>query len=245
MDDLTARFASYDGTQLAYRAVGTGPPLVCLPGGPGRAADYLGHLGGLDASRRLVLLDSRGVGRSADPATFRVDRLTADVDALRAHLGLAQMDLLAHSAGAVLAMLYAAAHPERISRLVLITPGLAAVGVGVTEEEFQASWRAGRPSRGTRPPWPRSWPGRCRWRTSGRPGRCSTAAGTMRLARTRRWASRTATRSPGSAISTAPTWTRPPSRRRSASSAGPPGAGHFPWVDDPAAFAAAVTAFLA
>lgn len=40
-----ARFASYDGTQIGYRVLGAGPPLVCLPGGPGRASEYLGDLG--------------------------------------------------------------------------------------------------------------------------------------------------------------------------------------------------------
>jgi pimeloyl-ACP methyl ester carboxylesterase len=60
-------FASYDGTEIGYRLLGDGPPLVCLPGGPGRAAEYLGDLGGLAASRQLVLLDPRGVGSSADP----------------------------------------------------------------------------------------------------------------------------------------------------------------------------------
>lgn len=133
------RFASYDGTEICYRTVGDGPPLVCLPGGPGRAAEYLGDLGGLDSSRRLVLADPRGVGLSADPAdpaTLRVDWLVNDVDALRAHLGLDRMDLLAHSAGAVLATLYAAAYPDRVSRLILVTPGLAAVGVYGSEEQF-------------------------------------------------------------------------------------------------------------
>jgi pimeloyl-ACP methyl ester carboxylesterase len=135
-------FASYDGTEIAYRLLGDGPPLVCLPGGPGRAAGYLGDLGGLDRSRRLVLLDPRGVGLSADPAdpaTFRVDRLTGDVESLRAHLGLDRMDLLAHSAGAVLATLYAAAYPQHLSRLILVTPGLAAAGVEGTEEQFRAA----------------------------------------------------------------------------------------------------------
>ena len=135
------RFASYDGTEIGYRVLGDGPPLVCLHGGPGRAAQYLGDLGGLDKARRLILPDSRGVGASADPAdpaTFRVDRLVEDVESLRAHLGLERMDLLAHSAGAILATLYAAAYPQRISRLLLITPGLGAVGVDGTEEEFTA-----------------------------------------------------------------------------------------------------------
>jgi pimeloyl-ACP methyl ester carboxylesterase len=146
-------FASYDGTELSYRVTGDGPPLVCLPGGPGRAAEYLGDLGGLGRSRRLILLDPRGVGQSAtpvDPATFRVDRLVGDVESLRLHLGLDPMDLLAHSAGANLATLYAAAYPEHLSRLILVTPGLAAVGVEGTEEEL----RAGLASRAAEPWYP-------------------------------------------------------------------------------------------
>lgn len=131
-------FVSYDGTEIGYRVLGEGPPLVCLPGGPGRAAEYLGNLGGLDESRQLVLLDPRGVGSSADPvdqATLRVDRLIEDVESMRIHLGLARMDLLAHSAGAILATLYAAAYPQHLSRLVLVTPGLAALGVNGTREQ--------------------------------------------------------------------------------------------------------------
>jgi proline iminopeptidase len=143
-------FASYDGTELGYRVLGEGPQLVCLPGGPGRAAQYLGGLGGLDESRRLVLLNLRGVGSSADPAdpaTLRVDRQVEDVESLRMHLGLTRMDLLAHSAGAVLATLYAATYPQHVSRLVLVTPGLAAIGVSSTREQVVdvIEQRAGEP----------------------------------------------------------------------------------------------------
>ena len=136
------RFASYDGTEIAYSVLGEGSPLVCLPGGPGRAVEYLGDLGGLATSRQLILMHPRGVGSSADPgdpATFRVDRLVDDVESLRVHLGLDRMDLLAHSAGGVLATLYAAAYPERVRRLILVTPGLAAVGVHGTEEDMGAA----------------------------------------------------------------------------------------------------------
>jgi len=65
-------------------------------------------------------------------------RLVEDVDALCAHLGLERMDLLAHSAGAIPAALYAAAYPARVSRLLLITPGLHAVGVTGSDEELAA-----------------------------------------------------------------------------------------------------------
>jgi len=51
----------------------------------------------------------------------------ADLEALRLHLGRDRIDVLGHSAGATLALLYAAAHPQRIGRLALITPSLRAV----------------------------------------------------------------------------------------------------------------------
>jgi pimeloyl-ACP methyl ester carboxylesterase len=139
---LVPSFESYDGTALAYREVGDGPPVVCVPGGPGRSVEYLSDLGGVSGSRRLVLSDLRGVGGSADPLdpeTLRVDRLVHDVEALRAHLGLDRIDLLAHSAGAVLAVLYAAAHPDRVSRLVLVTPGLGALGLGAGADDLAAA----------------------------------------------------------------------------------------------------------
>src|SRR3954469_7883811 len=110
-------FSSHDGTVLACHLTGQGEPLVCLAGGPGRPSGYLGDLGGLAASRRLILLDNRGAGDSAvpeDPGTYGVDRLVADVEALREHVGLETMDLLGHSAGADLAVLYATRHPHRI-----------------------------------------------------------------------------------------------------------------------------------
>jgi pimeloyl-ACP methyl ester carboxylesterase len=118
-------FSSYDGTRLAYTEVGSGPRLVCLPGGPGRASAYLEDLGGLAEERTLVLLDARATGHSevpADPSTLRFDRLADDVKALRTHLGEERLDLLGHSAGTVVAQAYASAHPERLRSLVLVTP---------------------------------------------------------------------------------------------------------------------------
>ncbi|MCW2910680.1 MAG: alpha/beta hydrolase, partial [Actinomycetia bacterium] len=97
-----AHFTSYDGAKLAYHRAGSGPPLVCLPGGPGQLPGYLGDLGGLGRSRELILPDTRGTGDSevaADPAAYRCDRIARDVEALRAELGLERMDLLGHSAG--------------------------------------------------------------------------------------------------------------------------------------------------
>lgn len=130
-------FTAPDGTQLAYHATGVGEPLLCLPGGPMRASAYLGDLGGLSRHRRLIRLDLRGTGDSgvpADPATYRCDRQVGDVEALRAHLGLERVDLLAHSAGGDLALLYAAGYPRHVRSLTLVTGRARALGVDFTEE---------------------------------------------------------------------------------------------------------------
>jgi pimeloyl-ACP methyl ester carboxylesterase len=131
-----ATFDSADGTRLAYHQAGEGRSLVCLPGGPMQASAYLGDLGGLSAHRSLMVLDLRGTGESAipaDPASYRCDRQVEDVEALRMHLGLDRIDLLGHSAGAALALLYAVRHPDRIGRLALLTPSPRVVGLEVTD----------------------------------------------------------------------------------------------------------------
>ncbi|OAR27684.1 alpha/beta hydrolase [Streptomyces sp. ERV7] len=130
-------FSAYDGTELSYHVHGDGPPLICLPGGPMQASAYLGDLGGLSAHRRLIVLDLRGTGESdapQDTASYRCDRLVDDVEALREHLGLGRVDLLAHSAGTNLAVRYAERHPERVAKLALITPSVIALGIPVTGE---------------------------------------------------------------------------------------------------------------
>ena len=143
-------FSTYDGTELAYRLVGEGEPLICLPGGPMRAARYFGDLGGLSRVRRLVLLDLRGTGDSAvpqDPSTYRIDRLVDDVEALRAHLGIERADVLGHSAAGELAALYAARHPQRLRSLTLVTPGTGVLGLPATPQDRReaAELRAGEP----------------------------------------------------------------------------------------------------
>ncbi|HEY2506671.1 MAG TPA: alpha/beta hydrolase [Streptosporangiaceae bacterium] len=137
---------SYDGTLLSYRRSGVGETLVVVPG-PGRDADYLGDLGGL-AGLELVTLELRGTGGSAvpqDSGTYRYDRMAGDVEALRLHLGAESIDLLAHSAAADIALVYAASYPDRVRRLVLVTPELSAIELDEEDLLALASRRSGEP----------------------------------------------------------------------------------------------------
>ncbi|MFD9904364.1 alpha/beta fold hydrolase [Streptomyces sp. NPDC059063] len=281
----THTFTAYDGTRLAYRVTGRGRPLICLPGGPGRAAAYLGDLGGLGAHRTLVLPDTRGTGASAtpaDPGTCRVDRLVADVEALREHLGLAEVDLLGHSAGGGVALLYTAAHPERVARLVLANPSLHAVGLASDTGAEDVVARRGHE------PWyadalpayramkrARSFAEAQRHRLAFEPfmyGRWDEAARAHAAADTAQRSltvsehfyagyqpdaqtlARRLRRLPAPVLVLAgelDLWPTAVAARAAAErfAAGravvQAGAGHYPWLDDPAAFTAAVTGFLA
>lgn len=62
--------------------------------------------------------------------------MVSDLEALRIHLDLEKLDILAHSASGNLAMLYAVAFPSRIGKLALVTPSLRAVGLQPTDEEY-------------------------------------------------------------------------------------------------------------
>lgn len=108
------RYTADDGAELGYLRRGSGALLVCLPGGPGADVRYLAGLGGLDGHRTLLLVDQRATGRSPVPEDRSGCVYTAqaqDLEALRRALGVEQLDLLAHSAAALTAQEYAAAHP--------------------------------------------------------------------------------------------------------------------------------------
>jgi proline iminopeptidase len=129
-----------DGRRLFYDTRGAGERLVCHPGGPGFSGAYLGELGGLDRSRAIVALDPRGTGRSDPPGStdaYALDDYVADLGLLQGHLGLGRVDLLGHSHGSLVALLYAARYPGRVRRLVLV-----AVAARFHEEQVEAMQEA-------------------------------------------------------------------------------------------------------
>jgi len=113
-----------DGRTLGYHRKGTGPMLICHPGGPGFSSLYFGDLAGLWERFTLVMINPRGTGgssKAADPRAYQIDDYVSDVEELREHLGLDRMLLLGHSHGGVVAQVYAVRYPERVERLVLVS----------------------------------------------------------------------------------------------------------------------------
>jgi pimeloyl-ACP methyl ester carboxylesterase len=82
----------------------------------------------------------RGFGMSElNPASFSFEAMVGDLGGLIDHLGLESCDLLGIAHGAAIAMAYAARHPERVRKLILVN-GFAA-GWRVRADPEEIAWR--------------------------------------------------------------------------------------------------------
>lgn len=113
------------GASLFIDVIGSGPPLLLMHGGPGGDYTTMSPFRALADDFTLVFYDHRGNGRSEaeDISSMDWDRLTADAEAIREHLGFERWAVLGHSFGGMVAMEYALRYPGSLDRLILVDTG--------------------------------------------------------------------------------------------------------------------------
>jgi len=123
INPINEGYVDANGVLIYFRAVGNGPVLLVLHGGPGASHDYfLPYLLPLMRTHRLVFIDERGSGRSEklqDPSSYTIENMVEDVEAVCRTLNLGRPALLGHSYGGALAQAYALKYPQGVSRLIL------------------------------------------------------------------------------------------------------------------------------
>ncbi|MBC6438107.1 MAG: alpha/beta hydrolase [Rhodobacteraceae bacterium] len=134
---MTGFVTAADGLRLAYDDLGTGLPLLCLPGLTRNMADFEPVLQRFAACARIIRMDFRGRGMSdwaPDPASYAISQEAADVLTLLDHLGLKKVAILGTSRGGLVAMALAAMARDRLAGVlfndvgpVLMPEGLAAI----------------------------------------------------------------------------------------------------------------------
>lgn len=107
-----------NGVSLFHVELGEGSPVVFLHGGLANS-DYFGLQAPEVAHRhRVILVDSRGHGRSTRNAQpFGYDLMTDDVVALLDHLQIPRAAIVGWSDGAIIGLDMAMRHPDRVSRV--------------------------------------------------------------------------------------------------------------------------------
>jgi lipase len=111
--------------QLATYELGAdrGDPVVCLHGVTGHGRRFAALAERLPG-RRVVGVDLRGHGASTYLPPWSIEQHVADLVETAAALGLDGADWVGHSFGGRLVSELAAAHPERVTRAVLLDPAL-------------------------------------------------------------------------------------------------------------------------
>ncbi len=111
--------------RVHYETIGSGRPLLLIAGTASDGASWAPLLP-LLPDRQLILIDNRGSGRTKVEGPIQLAEMAEDCAALIDQLDAGPLDVVGHSLGGFLGLCLAAAHPDKVSRLVT----LASAGIG-------------------------------------------------------------------------------------------------------------------
>ncbi len=126
---FAVRDIATNGATIHVRSSGTGPAVLLLHG-YGETGDMWAPLArDLARDHTVIVPDLRGLGLSSKPASgFDKKTQAGDVAGVMSALGVQQADVVAHDIGNMVAFQFAAQHPDRVRRLVLIDAPVPGVG---------------------------------------------------------------------------------------------------------------------
>jgi pimeloyl-ACP methyl ester carboxylesterase len=111
-------YAPVNGIRIWYASFGKGEPVLFVHGGLANANYWGNQVRALKGSYRVIVMDSRGHGRSTrDAKPFGYDLMASDVIGLLDFLKIRKVALVGWSDGAIIGLDLAMHHPERLSKL--------------------------------------------------------------------------------------------------------------------------------
>jgi pimeloyl-ACP methyl ester carboxylesterase len=111
-------YAPVNGVKIWYATFGRGEPVILLHGGLANANYWGNQVRALAARCRVIVMDSRGHGRSTrNDQPYGYDLMAGDVVALMDFLKIPKAAIVGWSDGAILGLDIAITHPERVSKL--------------------------------------------------------------------------------------------------------------------------------
>lgn len=110
--------APVNGIKIWHAVYGSGEPVLMLHGGLGNSNYWGNQISTLAGSYQVIVMDSRGHGRSTrDDRPYSYDLMATDVVALMDFLKLPKAVIVGWSDGAIIGLKLAIDHPERVSRV--------------------------------------------------------------------------------------------------------------------------------
>ncbi len=126
----TTGFVESEGASIYYATYGTtGDPVILLHGGMGNSDHWAFQVPALSTTHRVIVIDSRGQGRSSRPkAKPSYDAMATDVLAVMDQLKLTKASIVGWSDGGEIALKLAVNHPERVDKMFILGANYDAKG---------------------------------------------------------------------------------------------------------------------
>ncbi len=120
-----SKFVVLDGLRVHYRDEGRGPAVILLHANYANLYMWEPWAAALKDKYRVIRFDLSGHGLTGPDATrdYSLERSVATLGRLLDYLKIDRATLGGTSMGGTVAMHYTVAHPERVERLILISPG--------------------------------------------------------------------------------------------------------------------------
>lgn len=120
-----SQFIDVDGVRLHYRDEGQGPVIVLLHANYASLFMWQPWVEQLRDRYRVIRLDlpAHGLTGPEPRGDYRLERMQSIFEGFVEALGLPEFSIVGASIGGTIAMRYTVDHPERVSHLVLISPG--------------------------------------------------------------------------------------------------------------------------
>jgi pimeloyl-ACP methyl ester carboxylesterase len=115
----------HDGVRLYYEVYGTGEPLLLVHGNGGSIADLSAQIAYFRTRYKVIAMDSRDQGRSADSnSQITYEKMTDDLAALLDHLKVGPVNVLGWSDGGIEALLLGIRHPQKVKKIAAMAANL-------------------------------------------------------------------------------------------------------------------------
>jgi len=123
-DDLGEEgFVDSQGVKIHYVTQGKGPLVILIHGFPDFWYSWRDQMPALAKHFQVVAIDQRGYNKSDQPKgveNYALEKLVADVDAVRKHFRQDKAVVVGHDWGGLVAWSYAMTHPEQTDRLIVL-----------------------------------------------------------------------------------------------------------------------------
>lgn len=118
-------YGNVNGIKMYYEIYGKGQPLLLIHGNGGSIQSSSSQIPFFSKQYSVIVVDSRGQGKTDDNSdSLTYSLMTEDFNALLNYLKLDSVLVFGQSDGAIIGLLLAARHPEKVKRLVAMSPNI-------------------------------------------------------------------------------------------------------------------------